>query len=79
MSRREPARTSRGAFPTSIARLAGTFAQDVRLALRLLRREPTFSVAALATLSLGIGMHTAIFSVAYGVLWRPLPMRRPTA
>jgi predicted permease len=54
-----------------------TFAHDVRHALRLLRREPAFTFTALATLALGIGLNTAIFSVAYGVLWRPLPY--PTA
>jgi putative ABC transport system permease protein len=54
-----------------------TFAQDVRHALRLMRRDPAFTFTALATLVLGIGLNTAIFSVAYGVLWRPLPYPDP--
>jgi predicted permease len=59
-------------FPT-----VETFAQDVRHALRLIRRDPAFTFTALATLALGIGLNTAIFSVAYGVLWRPLPYPHP--
>ena len=59
-------------FPT-----AETIGQDVRHSLRLMRRDPAFTVTALATLALGIGLNTAIFSVAYGVLWRPLPYPNP--
>jgi predicted permease len=54
-----------------------TFAQDVRHALRLMGRDPAFTFTALATLALAIGLNTAIFSVAYGVLWRPLPYPDP--
>ena len=54
-----------------------TFVQDVRHALRLLRRDSAFTFTALVTLALGIGLNTAIFSVAYGVLWRPLPYPTP--
>jgi predicted permease len=47
--------------------------QDVHYGTRLLRTNPGFAAAAILTLALGIGLNTAIFSVAYGVLWRPLP------
>ena len=60
-----------------VFQMFGATAQDVRHALRLIRREPAFTFAALATLALGIGLNTAIFSVAYGVLWRPLPYPDP--
>lgn len=59
------------------AELMSSFFSDLRLALRLLGRAPTFTAAAVLTLGVAIGATTAIFSVAYPVLIQPLPYRNP--
>src|SRR6202158_4677862 len=50
---------------------------DLRHALRSLGQAPAFSLAAVVTLGLGIGLNAAVFSAVHGVLLRPLELPRP--
>jgi predicted permease len=71
---RTPAPTVTG---TPVGRALAALWQDLRHAARRLRAQPAFSGVAVATLALGIGATTAIVTLVYGVLLKPLPFERP--
>ena len=57
--------------------MMGTFLQDLKYALRILKKNPAFTAVAIVTLAVGIGANSAIFSVLNSVLLRALPFRQP--
>lgn len=68
---KEECRDARG------VRFLENMAQDVRFGLRTLAKSPGFAAVAILTLTLGIGVNTALFTIVHGVLMNPLPFPQP--
>jgi predicted permease len=56
-----------------------TLWQDLRFGIRMLRKNPGFTIVAALSLALGIGINTSVFTLIYSLAWRPLPAPDPAA
>src|SRR5437868_9936584 len=58
-----------------LSRLAATALQDLRYALRMLRKSPASTAMTIATLAIGVGANTAVFSIVDNLFFRPPPFK----